>query len=108
MPVLHTSRTSVRLSRGGTSACSSSLSTPCLERHTANPERVDHKTYLLTYQYTYTYLLPRLLRGAGPLTLPGGIGYQYTYLLTYPGISHHSTSAKTILEALDHLGLLAY
>ena len=46
--------------------------------------------------------------GAGPLTLPGGIGYQYTYLLTYPGISHHSTSAKTILEALDHLGLLAY
>ena len=40
MPVLHTSRTSVRLSRGGTSACSSSLSTPCLERHTANPERV--------------------------------------------------------------------
>ena len=21
--------------------------------------------------------------GAGPLTLPGGIGYQYTYLLTY-------------------------
>ena len=33
--------------------------------------------------------------GAGPLTLPGGIGYQYTYLLTYPGISHHSTSAIT-------------
>jgi hypothetical protein len=54
---------------------------PVFERHTANPERVDHKTYLLTYQYTYTYLLPRLLRGAGPLTLPGGIGYQtLTYL----------------------------
>ena len=51
MPVLHTSRTSVRLSRGGTSACSSSLSTPCLERHTANPERVVlpiKLTYLLT------------------------------------------------------------
>ena len=27
------------------------------------------------------------------------------HLLTY-FISHHSTSAKTILEALDHLGLL--
>ena len=40
--------------------------------------------------------------------LARGVGFQYTYLLTYPGISHHSTSAKTILEALDHLGLLAY
>ena len=40
MPVLHTSRTSVRLFRGGGPLRVRAHFTPCLERHTANPERV--------------------------------------------------------------------
>ena len=32
--------------------------------------------------------------GAGPLTLPGGIGYQYTYLLTYLGAPSYSPSSS--------------
>ena len=32
--------------------------------------------------------------GAGPLTLPGGIGYQYTYLLTYLPASRASCTSS--------------
>ena len=32
--------------------------------------------------------------GAGPLTLPGGIGYQYTYLLTYLHLPSQRTAVR--------------
>ena len=37
--------------------------------------------------------------GAGPLTLPGGIGYQYTYLLTeLYRASFHSSVSKVVYQ----------